>query len=240
MMFSGVRGIPSIRSSSRGRSPSSARPRRPAASAGRCSATSSPPRSAGVVHPVNPRRETVLGLKSYPAVGDVPGPIDLAVVVTPARDGARDHPPVRPSGRAAPRSIISAGFRETGPAGAELEAQRVRGGAPGRHAHRRPELPGRHEPDERPQRHLRRRHRRPGRVAFLSQSGALLTAILDWSAARAGRLPRVRVDRLDARRRLGRPHRLLRRRSRARAPSSSTWSRSAMRGRSCRRRARWR
>ncbi len=28
----------------------------------------------GVVHPVNPRRDTVLGLKAYPAIGDVPGP----------------------------------------------------------------------------------------------------------------------------------------------------------------------
>ena len=121
----------------------------------------------GAVYPVNPRRDTVLGLKSYPAVGDVPGPVDLAVVVTPAATVPEIIRRVRRRGRPRARSIISAGFRETGPAGRGAGGARVRGGAPGRHAHHRPELPGRHEPDERPQRHLRRRHR-PARAAWRS------------------------------------------------------------------------
>ena len=55
-------------------------------------------------------------------------------------------------------------------------------GARGRHAHHRPELPGRDEPAHRAERDLRRAAwRGPGNVGFISQSGALCTAILDWS-----------------------------------------------------------
>ena len=70
---------------------------------------------------------------------------------------------------------------------------------------------------------------RPGNVGFISQSGALCTAVLDWSLQGNGRLQRVRLDRLDARRRLGRPDRLPRRRPADQAASSSTWNRSATR-----------
>ena len=38
----------------------------------------------GPVYPINPKRPTVLGLPAYKSLGDVPGPIDLAVIVTPA------------------------------------------------------------------------------------------------------------------------------------------------------------
>ena len=64
---------------------------------------------------------------------------------------------------------------------------------------------------------------RPGNVGFISQSGALCTAVLDWSLQRERRLQRLRLDRLDARRRLGRPDRLPRRRPAHPAASSSTW-----------------
>jgi acetyltransferase len=38
----------------------------------------------GTVYPVNPNRAKVLGRKVYPRIGAIPGPVDLAVVVTPA------------------------------------------------------------------------------------------------------------------------------------------------------------
>ena len=41
----------------------------------------------GVVHPVNPRRDTVLGLQAYPAVGDVPGPVDRVAMYVPPSVG---------------------------------------------------------------------------------------------------------------------------------------------------------
>src|SRR4029079_12459341 len=76
----------------------------------------------GPVYPVNPRRDAVLGLKAYPNVGAVPGPIDLAVIVTPAAT-VPEIVGQCVDARVPAALIISAGFRETGPVGAELEAR---------------------------------------------------------------------------------------------------------------------
>ena len=74
----------------------------------------------GTVFPVNSRRPNVLGIKAYPSVSEVPAKVDLAVVVAPA--------PAVPEiiGECVETGveyaiIISAGFRETGPEGVELE-----------------------------------------------------------------------------------------------------------------------
>ncbi len=78
--------------------------------------------------------------------------------------------------------VISAGFKEMGPEGVELERQILAASAARQDAHHRPELPGRDEPADGPERDLRRaRMARPGNVGFISQSGALCTAVLDWS-----------------------------------------------------------
>ena len=82
----------------------------------------------------------------------------------------------------AARSSSRPASRKSGAEGAELEARDHGAGAQGQDARHRPELPGRDEPAHRPQRHLRRAAwRRPGNVGFISQSGALCTAVLDWS-----------------------------------------------------------
>src|SRR5579872_6324308 len=77
----------------------------------------------GTVYPVNPKRPSVLGVKAYPSISDIPEQVDLAVVVTP--------PPSIPGiihecGQNGVRGavVISAGFKEIGPEGAALE-QRV-------------------------------------------------------------------------------------------------------------------
>ena len=49
----------------------------------------------GTVYPVNPKRPNVLGIKAYPTIEDVPEPVDLAVIVTPAADRARPDRRVR-------------------------------------------------------------------------------------------------------------------------------------------------
>src|SRR5574339_441976 len=67
----------------------------------------------GTIFPVNPKRPNVLGIKSYPSVKDIPEPIDLAVIVTPAPTVpgvVREC--VEKGARGA--IIISAGFKETG------------------------------------------------------------------------------------------------------------------------------
>src|SRR6185295_83403 len=76
----------------------------------------------GTVYPVNPKSRSVMGIKAYPSVTDLPEPVDLAVVVTPA--------PVIPGiiGQCGDMGvkgaiIISAGFKEIGADGVELERQ---------------------------------------------------------------------------------------------------------------------
>src|SRR5215213_8953487 len=79
----------------------------------------------GTVFPVNSRRPNVLGIKAYPFVSEVPARVDLAVIVAPAPAvPGIIHECVEAGVGGA--IIISAGFRETGPEGAELERQVLR------------------------------------------------------------------------------------------------------------------
>ena len=76
----------------------------------------------GRVFPVNPNHAMVLNQKTFPTIRDVPGNVDLAVISTPA---ATVPQIVSECAAAGVRGavIISAGFKESGPAGAELEKQ---------------------------------------------------------------------------------------------------------------------
>jgi len=134
----------------------------------------------GTVYPVNPKRDNVLGIKAYRSIADVPGAVDLAVVVTPAATVPKIIGEC--ADRAVPAAvIISAGFHETGPAGAELE-QQIR--AEARRGQMRivgPNCLGVMSPLTGLNATFAAGMALPGNVAFLSQSGALLTAILDWS-----------------------------------------------------------
>ena len=86
----------------------------------------------GTVYPVNLKRPSVLGIKAYPNVGAVPAQVDLAVIITPAQviPGV-----IRDCAEAGVKAaiVISAGFKELGPEGAELE-QPVAGRGAGRAA----------------------------------------------------------------------------------------------------------
>ena len=74
----------------------------------------------GVVYPVNPSQEAVLGIPCYPDVAQLPRTPDLAVICSPAEQ-VPDQ--VAACGEAGIRGliIISAGFKETGAAGRALE-----------------------------------------------------------------------------------------------------------------------
>ena len=76
----------------------------------------------GTVYPVNPTRPAILGVKAYPSIGSIGEPVDLAVIVTPAKSAPGL---VVECGEAGIRGviIISAGFKEIGPEGVELERQ---------------------------------------------------------------------------------------------------------------------
>src|SRR4030095_8475141 len=76
----------------------------------------------GTIYPVNPKRPSILGIKAYPTLRDVPEVVDLIVVVTPAKsipDIIKEAVDIGVKSAI----IISAGFKETGPDGVELERQ---------------------------------------------------------------------------------------------------------------------
>jgi acetyltransferase len=134
----------------------------------------------GTVFPVNSGRSSVLGIRCYPAVAAIPEPVDLALVVTPA---AAVPGVIRECAAAGIRAavVISAGFKETGEQGARLE-QEILGIA--REARMRvlgPNCLGVMSPCSGLNATFAGAMARKGTVAFLSQSGALQTAILDWS-----------------------------------------------------------
>lgn len=134
----------------------------------------------GTVYPVSSARPSVLGIKAYPSVKAIPEAVDMAVIVTPAATVPGIVTECVEAGvRAA--VIISSGFREHGAEGAALEQQileRIRG------TQLRvigPNCLGVMNPLTGLNATFSQVIARPGNVAFISQSGALLTAILDWS-----------------------------------------------------------
>ncbi len=135
----------------------------------------------GVVFPVHPTRETVLGIPAYRDIPSVPGPVDLAVIVTRAPTVPDIIEQCVEAGVKG-AIIISAGFRETGHRGAALERailERARG------AGMRiigPNCLGVMSPTGGLNATFAKGMALPGSVGFISQSGALCTAILDWSS----------------------------------------------------------
>lgn len=135
----------------------------------------------GDIFPVNPKYDSLKGLKCYASVGKLPQATDLAIIVTPA---ASIPALIKDCGKKGITAllVLSAGFKEAGEAGdllfRDLKAQAQANGvrligpnclglitpALGLNATFAPAMPG------------------PGRVAFISQSGAMGSAILDWAA----------------------------------------------------------
>ena len=137
----------------------------------------------GPVYLINPRHATVLGRKTYPSIGAAPAPVDLAIIVTPAAT----VPGIVAECAAAkvPAAIIiSAGFKEIGQRGAELEREILAArGSSSQHPMRiiGPNCLGLMAPLSGLNATFAASIARPGSIGFLSQSGALCTSILDWS-----------------------------------------------------------
>jgi acetyltransferase len=134
----------------------------------------------GKVFPVNPRRSKVLDIDAYPSIEAVPKPIDLAVVVTPAPTVPDVIGECALAGVKA-AVIISAGFKEIGPAGADLERRVLEQARRGRMRLIGPNCLGVMRPASGLNATFASQIARPGNVGFLSQSGALCTSVLDWS-----------------------------------------------------------
>jgi len=135
---------------------------------------------AGRIYSVNPQHSSILGSPSYPSITKVPEPVDLAVIVTPA---ATVPLIVRECVDAGSRAaiVISAGFRERGVEGQTLEWQVAEELRRGQMRLIGPNCLGVMNPIIGLNATFAQGMAQPGNVAFLSQSGALLTAILGWS-----------------------------------------------------------
>jgi acetyltransferase len=134
----------------------------------------------GTVFPVNPKRAGVLGIKAYPTIKDVPEKIDLAVVVTPPQTVPgiiKDCVDLGVPGAI----IITAGFKEIGPEGAALEQKILEIARGGNLRIIGPNCLGVMSTVSGLNATFAAGMARAGNVGFISQSGALCTAILDWS-----------------------------------------------------------
>jgi acetyltransferase len=134
----------------------------------------------GTVYPVNPKRPSVLGIKAYASITEIPEEVDLAVIVTP--------PPsipaiIRECGENGVRGavVISAGFKEIGPEGAALEQKLLEEARAANVRIIGPNCLGVMSPLSGLNATFATAIARPGSVGFISQSGALCTAVLDWS-----------------------------------------------------------
>jgi acetyltransferase len=134
----------------------------------------------GTVFPVNPKHHSVMGIKAYPNIAAVPEPIDLAVIATPAPTVPAI---IQECVEAGVKSaiIVSAGFKEIGSAGIELERQILERARQGRMRIIGPNCLGIMNPHTGLNATFAPHIARPGKVGFISQSGALCTSILDWS-----------------------------------------------------------
>ncbi|MEA9356251.1 bifunctional acetate--CoA ligase family protein/GNAT family N-acetyltransferase [Bacteriovorax sp. PP10] len=134
----------------------------------------------GIVFPVNPKRNEILGFKTYPDLKSIPQEIDLAIIVTPASSVPGI---IRECSEVGVRGvvIISAGFKEVGEEGVKLEQEIL---AIARKSGIRiigPNCLGVMSPLTGLNATFAAGIANAGSVGFISQSGALCTAILDWS-----------------------------------------------------------
>ncbi len=135
---------------------------------------------SGKIYPVNPKRNAVLGMKCYSCIREIPERVDLAVIVTPAKT----VPVVlRECVEAKVRSciVISAGFKEMGPEGAQLEDELVEIAKNAKIPLIGPNCLGVMNPHSNLNATFARGQALKGHLGFISQSGAMCTAVLDWS-----------------------------------------------------------
>jgi acetyltransferase len=134
----------------------------------------------GAVFPINPKRSSLLGIKAYPSIRDVPDTVDLAVIVTPSTvipDLIAECGEMGVKGAI----VISAGFKEIGPEGVELERRLLENARKYKMRVVGPNCLGVMSPVSGINATFAAGMARKGKVAFISQSGALCTSVLDWS-----------------------------------------------------------
>ncbi len=133
---------------------------------------------SGDVYPINPKRATVLGVNTFAKISDTPQPVDLAIIATPAPTVPNLISECAAAGVNG-AVIITAGFKEIGADGIKLEQEIV-----ARQGDMRiigPNCLGVMMPNLGLNATFADSMALKGNVAFISQSGALCTSVLDWS-----------------------------------------------------------
>jgi acetyl coenzyme A synthetase (ADP forming)-like protein len=133
----------------------------------------------GSIYPINPNAEEILGKKCYPSVAEVPEEIDLAIVSIPS---AYVNQVAEECGEKGVKAliVISAGFKEIGREGAVLEEQLVDIGKKYGMRIQGPNCLGIINTATPLNLSFAAGMPREGGIGFISQSGALGTAVLDW------------------------------------------------------------
>ncbi len=136
----------------------------------------------GALYPINAKNPEVQGHKAYSAISKIEGPVELVVIATPPQT-VPDI--IEECGKHGVKAavIITAGFSEAGPAGVALERAVLENA--GRYGIRLigPNCLGIMRPDIGLNATFNKGGANTGHLAFISQSGALCTAILDWAQA---------------------------------------------------------
>ncbi len=134
----------------------------------------------GPIYPINPSTDDVLGLKTYRSVMDAPDPLDLAVLIIPAQYVEEE---LRQCGQRGIKGVIiaSGGFREIGPEGVERETALKRVAAQYDILVVGPNCIGTIDSNTPLNTTFVPGMPNPGEIAFLSQSGAVAAAVIDWA-----------------------------------------------------------
>jgi acetyltransferase len=136
----------------------------------------------GILYPVNPKNPSVLGVKTYPSILDVPDEVECAVLIVPADTTAKV---IEQCGQKKVQGvvIVSAGFKEVGGDGILYEEQVKKTAKHYNMAMVGPNCLGviNTDPTFSINASFARTMPRAGNIAFLSQSGALCTAVLDYA-----------------------------------------------------------
>ncbi len=134
----------------------------------------------GKVYPVNPSEENIQGVASYPSVLNIPGDVEMAIIVIPVQFVLNV---VEECGKKGVKGlvVISAGFKETGKAGAELESELV--SIVNKYSMRMigPNTLGIVNEPMSLNASVIGRLPRPGPISFITQSGTLGLALAEWT-----------------------------------------------------------
>jgi acetyl coenzyme A synthetase (ADP forming)-like protein len=137
----------------------------------------------GKLYPVNPQAEDILGIPVYKTLSDIPEPVEMVVVAIPA---PKVPEIIHEAGKLGAKVavILTAGFRETGEEGRKLEDELLRVARETGIRIVGPNCLGIIIPPLELNATFDVQSPLSGQIGFISQSGAIITTVLDWSISR--------------------------------------------------------